>query len=416
MEDTLDPQVVNLTKAIRQTESGGDFTAKGKSGEYGAYQFTEPTWKTYASKYGINKPLKDATPQEQNEVVYKKIKEWKDAGNNVGQIASMWNAGESNKDAYLGGHSGTNKYGVHYDTGAYAKSVASAYQSLKTGGQVGVDPSNPSSIKGNSVGNQVDENGYITNSNLPAPVRDSETAKKDENKPGLVQGLVQGIANTTGIPKLVATGSDFLKQGLGIGSQIAGMAGVPGATDLSNKIQSGLQDSEKNGVNLGYFGKVTPLGHTGSAMGDLQESVGTGIEGGLTASGIESGLGAIKGLISGGSKVLATPAVESAVSQFKMSMPEFEALSSSEKFNLLSEAVKNGGMSALDKVGIQNAIEKVMPAAMREAGYAPSLVKLAVSKAGSMGWKGIKTIAKIIGAGAGIATSETAVKRVLTGQ
>jgi len=145
-QEALDPQVVNLAKAIRQTESGGNFQAKGKSGEYGAYQFTEPTWKSYSAKYGITTPLEKATPEEQNQVAYKQIKEWKDKGNNIGQIASMWNAGEAKKDAYLKGHSGVNQYGVKYDTGAYAKSVAEAYQKLKGGQQVGADPKNPSSI------------------------------------------------------------------------------------------------------------------------------------------------------------------------------------------------------------------------------------------------------------------------------
>lgn len=142
----LDPQAVNLAKAIRQTESGGDFKARGKSGEYGAYQFTPDTWNKTAPKYGVNVPLDQATPEHQNEVAYKQIKEWKDAGNNVGQIASMWNAGEAKPNAYLEGNAGVNKSGAKYDTGKYAESVAKAYQTLKSGGQVGADPNNPSSI------------------------------------------------------------------------------------------------------------------------------------------------------------------------------------------------------------------------------------------------------------------------------
>lgn len=143
---SLDPEAVNLAKAIRQTESGGNFTAKGKSGEYGAYQFTEPTWNATATKFGVNVPLNQATPEQQNEVAYKQIKNWKDAGNNVGQIASMWNAGEAHKDAYLdSSYAGVNKAGASYNVPAYAKSVATAYQTLKNGGQVQADPNNPSS-------------------------------------------------------------------------------------------------------------------------------------------------------------------------------------------------------------------------------------------------------------------------------
>lgn len=143
---SLDPQAVMLAKAIRQTESGGNFTAQGKSGEYGAYQYTEPTWQKDAMAAGVNVPLKQATPEQQNQVAYTTVKKWKDAGYNPGQIASMWNAGEGKPDAYLQGNAGVNKYGVKYDTAAYAKSVAMAYQTLKQGGQVQVDPNNPSSV------------------------------------------------------------------------------------------------------------------------------------------------------------------------------------------------------------------------------------------------------------------------------
>lgn len=162
----LDPSLVNLAKAIRQVESGGNFAAQGKSGEHGAYQFTSGTWDSASRKYlGQPVPLEQATPEQQNEVVYKRIKDWKDRGYNVGQIASMWNAGEGEPDAYKGTFTsstathrvgqpsvGVNSFGAHYNVPAYAKSVATAYQKIKGGGQVGPDPQNPSSI--NSVENK----------------------------------------------------------------------------------------------------------------------------------------------------------------------------------------------------------------------------------------------------------------------
>jgi hypothetical protein len=129
--NTLDPQVVALTKAIRQVESGGNFGASGASGEHGGYQYTPETWSGVAKKYGINVPLEQATSSQQNEVTYKRIKEWKDAGHNVGQIASMWNAGEGRPNAYRENWRGVNKFGVVYDTPAYAQKVARAYQQLK---------------------------------------------------------------------------------------------------------------------------------------------------------------------------------------------------------------------------------------------------------------------------------------------
>lgn len=151
---TLDPTLVNLAKAIRQTESGGDFNAKGKSGESGAYQFTDPTWNAEASQFGVNVPLEQATPEEQNEVAYKQLAQWKQQHPdwNIGNFASAWNAGQGESNAYLGTFSdgnpssGTNKYGAKYNVSDYAKSVATAYQTLKNGGQVTADPNNPSSV------------------------------------------------------------------------------------------------------------------------------------------------------------------------------------------------------------------------------------------------------------------------------
>lgn len=127
----LDPQAVALAQAIRTVESGGSNKALGQSGEKGAYQFMPDTWSKYSQEAGINVPLASATLQQQNQVAYTKIKQWKDAGYNPGQIASMWNAGPGKPNAYLEGYKGTNNQGVAYDTPAYAKSVAEVYQQTK---------------------------------------------------------------------------------------------------------------------------------------------------------------------------------------------------------------------------------------------------------------------------------------------
>lgn len=139
MNDSLDPQLVDLTKSLRQVESGGNFQAKGKSGEYGAYQFEPSTWAATAPKYGINVPLEQATPEQQTEVTYKTLESWKKQHPdwNIGNYASAWNAGEHAPNAYLENHAGTNSQGVSYDTPKYAKDVATAYQAIKAqrGGQ-----------------------------------------------------------------------------------------------------------------------------------------------------------------------------------------------------------------------------------------------------------------------------------------
>jgi hypothetical protein len=129
----LDPQIVNLARAIRQTESQGNFQAVGKSGEYGAYQFLPSTWDANAPKYGVNVPLNQATPEQQNEVAYKQLAEWKQQHPdwNVGNFASAWNAGPGKPNAYIENNVGTNSQGVAYDTPGYALKVASAYQQFK---------------------------------------------------------------------------------------------------------------------------------------------------------------------------------------------------------------------------------------------------------------------------------------------
>ena len=169
-QTSLDPDVVNLAKAIRQQESGGDFTRSGKSGEYGAYQFTNDTWNKTASNYGINVPLQQATPQQQNEVAYKQLKDWKDAGHNVGQIASMWNAGVGEPNAYLGTFSNgkpsssnapggaPNDYGVSYDVPGYAKAVATYYHQYKDASPTPTSTPSDTSAPGEVDPNSVNEN------------------------------------------------------------------------------------------------------------------------------------------------------------------------------------------------------------------------------------------------------------------
>lgn len=200
MDNQLDPTVVNLAKAIRQTETGGDYSAKGKSGESGGYQFTDPTWNAEAPKYGINVPLSQATPEQQNAVAYNKINDWKKQGFDVTQIASMWNAGQGEPNAYTGKFSdgspssGVNKENVNFNVPKYVSSVASAYNTLKQGGQVEVDPNNPSSTTGQQYAPPQDNNYGALN---PASESDSPLQaglKAVENTPSSFLNLAKGIS------------------------------------------------------------------------------------------------------------------------------------------------------------------------------------------------------------------------------
>lgn len=129
-----DPSIVNLAKAIRyaETSNAADaYTKPGASGEYGAYQFEPATWNNLASKYGVNTPLNQASPQQQNAVAYNYLVDLKSKGYNPAQIASIWNSGSPDPT----GKVGTNSSGVAYDTPAYVQKVYGAYQDYKTAGQ-----------------------------------------------------------------------------------------------------------------------------------------------------------------------------------------------------------------------------------------------------------------------------------------
>lgn len=135
----LDPQALNLAKAIRRAETGGHadpYNARGASGETGAYQFMPDTWKQWAGQY-LQNPNADYSVENQNRVAYSKIKELKDQGMNPAQIASVWNSGKA--DAYKNGMKGVNKLGVEYDVPAYVQKVSQHYNELK-GGQNQINP------------------------------------------------------------------------------------------------------------------------------------------------------------------------------------------------------------------------------------------------------------------------------------
>lgn len=331
----LDQDAVNLAKAIRQTESGGNFNARGKSGEFGAYQFTEPTWNAYASKYGINVPLEKATREQQNEVAYKQIKEWKDKGYNVGQIASMWNAGESRPDAYKENHTGTNKYGVHYDTPKYAESVARAYHTIKGGGQVNADPNNPSS----------------TASNLTKDV----IVGSDQNQ----QPNQQGETGLKGFSTGVAKSELGLVKDLGnVGANIAqGIGGLVLGKDKAQQIFPNVYKDSKvlSKENLKGKSKSEKIGKTITDVATAVAPIGAE----------EKSAGLLSKLMKSGD-AMKSPAIETTLKAFRMNRPEFESLSVGEKYNFLKEAMKSAPEDI--KRVLQQAIDKIEPAAIKAQG------------------------------------------------
>jgi hypothetical protein len=117
-------KAIKLAMAIAKVESGGNYQAKGGSGESGAFQFMPSTWKGWAKQYlgDANAPL---TKANQNQVAVKKVSDLLDKGYDERQVALSWNAGSPVEVK------GVNKYGVKYDSGAYANKVISQYNSMK---------------------------------------------------------------------------------------------------------------------------------------------------------------------------------------------------------------------------------------------------------------------------------------------
>jgi len=106
----------SIASAIKKVESSGNYQARGGSGEFGAYQFMPNTWREWAGKYAGNPNLKP-TPENQDFIANAKISELIKKGHTPQQIALIWNGGEPKIKK------GVNKYGVAYDSGAYANKV-----------------------------------------------------------------------------------------------------------------------------------------------------------------------------------------------------------------------------------------------------------------------------------------------------
>lgn len=232
----LDPQAVNLAKAIRQTESKGDFNAKGASGEWGAYQYTKPTWDADNKAFGTNYEYGKATPEQQNELAYKKIKSLKDQGHNVGQVASIWNSGKPEWE----GKKGVNKYGVKYDVPAYVDSVARTYQQYKQGNSNATPVPNASTVGNAQMGQpeQPQQSGGAWFKSNPDDSALEAGAKALGNTPqsafNFAKGLVSSVNPLNIVKNIGEIGSQFSelsKESGGAGNALVKtLGGIPKAT------------------------------------------------------------------------------------------------------------------------------------------------------------------------------------------
>lgn len=119
LSTSLNGSARQIAEAIKQVESGGNYQARGGSGEFGAYQFMPATWKGWAKQYlgDTNAPM---TPENQDAVALAKIQDLLNQGHSPREVALIWNGGQPIEKK------GTNKFGVKYDSGAYADKVLNA--------------------------------------------------------------------------------------------------------------------------------------------------------------------------------------------------------------------------------------------------------------------------------------------------
>lgn len=281
MPPQIDPTIKALASTIGELETGTSspeaYTKKGKSGEYGRYQFMPDTYKVFAKKY-----LGDANAQpsveNQNKIVYERIKERKAAGLNPAQILSEWNSGR--KDAYAQNWKGVNKYGVEFDTPEYVRKGSAIYQQKKASGIITPDVPAPQLNPQGSFFSDVGD----TLVKGTQGVSDSITRSiSGEINP--LSGLIQGVGAVAGAVGGLATNT--LEHTPVIGSAVKGIEGLIGKgvkkaadTQVGQKVIKGVQD----------FAQAHP---------ELAGNVEAGVDI-ASAIPILKGVGVVKDIVKGG--------------------------------------------------------------------------------------------------------------------
>lgn len=255
---TLDPSVVNLAKSIIHVESGGNFDAKGASGESGAAQWMPETWKAQAKDVlgDENAPM---SQDNQKAVLYSVIKKDKDSGLNPVQIAAKWNSGSS-----TGWESkvGTNAEGVHYDVPSYVKKVVGQYQQLKGQSGSGTPTNGLGSFNSSTPSNdQILSDATTVGTGLgdaTTPAQPQEEGLGDELKSRLSDAST-AISNTasgkinplSGILQTVGAGAGA------VGDTVnAGLKLIPGVKQAEGLLGKGISKLAGTGAGQSVVGGI----------------------------------------------------------------------------------------------------------------------------------------------------------------
>lgn len=269
----LDPVAQTLTKAIGYQEGGGklNYNALGDSGKSaGAYQWNNgkqtlqtggipANFRSDAQKYGLNP--NDFSPANQNQVAYTKVKSYLDKGFKPSQIASMWNAGEGEPNAYTGQFSnGSASSTPTFDVPGYTKGVQKYAQQLwgQQGQSQGSQQQAPQSAPDNR--DFLQKAGDIVNSIFPG--KQVGAAIGTLGGYGMSQAQGTGQYYDTSAPSPLQTIGDVAQGALMVGS------GMPEGTEA-----------------LSIFGKDVPvLSAAKTGLGRIVQNTGIGAGYGLTGA------------------------------------------------------------------------------------------------------------------------------------
>lgn len=304
---TLDPSVVALTKAIGQTESGGNYNAVGDNGNsHGAYQFQKGTWQQYA-KDVLGDSNASMSIENQNKVAYGKVKSWKDQGYTPAQIASKWNSGGF--DTYKNGSDATGynaKQGVSFNVPEYVSKVSQAFRNNIGSGGNQSQGYNPKPFSKPSPG-AVDYSGL---ENQPA-----ETPGNDNSLGGEINSRAKDFAGAIGnVVGGEKTGQSRVSGLLQAGGAIGGLIGdvsakalelVPGVKALEGWIGKGASKLAQTPVGQSVVKSIQDFS---TAHPELSKDIGAGINI-VTALPILDGIGAVKNVaLDGASRALKSTA------------------------------------------------------------------------------------------------------------
>lgn len=222
-QSQANPQALAITKALAYTENGGtpniSNPSAGPSGEMKSiFQFEPGTWKTYAQQISGNANL-PMTAQNESMIAYSKVNDWLQKGYSAEQIASMWNAGPGEPNAYTGKFSdgsssqGTNaKYGVKYDVPGYAKRVLNYTQQFESQGNQNTQTNtgnNNSNTQTNPTQNQPLSSNPPLKRALTMIKTANDNAKKKKGKSKGMLGSGSSAGSTGGLVGLQSSQPPF---------------------------------------------------------------------------------------------------------------------------------------------------------------------------------------------------------------